>query len=1118
MQSVNFEYLRKDWDRLADIAANAELYAHTDPVSSLANQRVLIEQFVEISYDCWKLQRPYRASLADLLMASEFKKYATSPVVTALCLVKEKGNKALHRGEGDQRTALFVLEKTYQIAQWFFLSFSGRDESEIMPYQEPTLEQFGVKTKSELQREKKKLLQSTANQEEQIKQLLEELAKEREKAKITVTSEQADTFKQASAFACNELEFNEAETRKFLIDDMLQAAGWEFDKTVLEEVSVSGQPTVTGQGYVDYVLVDSETELPLAIVEAKKTSVDATKGKTQAKLYADALENQHGKRPVIFYTNGYEIYLWDDKRGYVPRIVYGFYSQESLRYLIATREQARTDLSAISYDTGIAGRSYQLLSIKNVLQHFEQRYRKALIVQATGTGKTRVAIALCKALKEAGWVKRILFLCDRRELRKQAKNAFIEYLPGEPITVITQANRGESSHTIHLATCQTMLDCLDKYDTGYFDLIIADESHRSIYNRYREIFHYFDALQVGLTATPQDLINKDTYSLFECEPGVPTAFYGYDEATLEGYLSTFRVRNISSPLRRKGFKYSMMSEEQRRQVEEQDADPESVEYDTNEVDRLVFNRDSNKRILVDLMKHGIRVKEGSLIGKTIIFARNHEHAVFLNRLFDEIYPQYGGMFCQVIDNYDPRAESLIDEFKDNKDTDSLSIAISVDMLDTGIDVPEIVNLVFAKPVFSKTKFWQMIGRGTRLSKNLFGPGQDKTEFLIFDYWGNFEYFDELANKEDKNTGVTKSLQQRVFENRIALAKIALEHHDEKSFRLAIKLISENIRSLPEKTIAVREQWKNIKILQKEGVLEQFDAQTQSVLENNIAPLMQWCGIAGAEAAWNFDLLCCFLQTQNIKRSSLFADRRDKLIDWVLRLNTSINAVRAKSKTIEQVKSVGFWNNISTEDIETVREELRGVMRYVEGGNTGLFSPKIYDVTEDESKIVHDEYKPKSFGLELVEYKKKAEELIRQLISESTALKKIRAALPVSQSDLDELAALILAQEPGLTLEELKEYYPQSDKIESILLDIVGLDEEIVSERIEEFIQKHHGELNSTQMKFLTILGSFIKQNGRIEIDDLYQSPFTSISTEGIDGVFPEKLADELADIIKTLSP
>ena len=396
MRSVNFEFLRDEWPRLADIAANAELYAHNDPISSLANQRVLIEQFVETAFDKWSLQRPYRAGLADLITASEFKSHTTGSLLIALTLVKEKGNKALHRGEGDQKTAFFVLEKTHQVSQWFHLTFSKQGHSSITPFQQPTLEQLGVKTKGEQQREKKKLLQTTASQEEQIKLLLEELAREREKVVSVVSLEQASAYLKASEIACNELDFNEAETRKFLIDELLHSAGWVLGETIKEEVPVFDQPTATGQEFADYVLYDPESEKPLAVIEAKKTSTDATQGKIQAKLYADALEKKHGHRPMIFYTNGYEIFLWDDQRNYIPRTIFGFYSLESLRFLIACREQAKTNLSATHFDTSIAGRSYQLESIKNVLQRFEQHGRKTLIVQATGTGKTRVAVALCK--------------------------------------------------------------------------------------------------------------------------------------------------------------------------------------------------------------------------------------------------------------------------------------------------------------------------------------------------------------------------------------------------------------------------------------------------------------------------------------------------------------------------------------------------------------------------------------------------------------------------------------------------------------------------------------------------------------------------------------------------
>ena len=361
---------------------------------------------------------------------------------------------------------------------------------------------------------------------------------------------------------------------------------------------------------------------------------------------------------------------------------------------------------------------------------------------ATGTGKTRVAVALCDALIRARWVRRILFLCDRRELRKQAYNAFKDYLPGEPRTLITADTAHDRDKRIYLATYPAMMKCYQTFDVGFFDLIIADESHRSIYNRYRDLFAYFDALQVGLTATPVQFVSRDTFGMFRCEAGDPTFNYGFAEAInhVPPYLVPFEVQTHTTPFLREGIRYSQMTREQRDKLEAEDPEPALVEYDREVVDRRVFNKDTNRLILRNLMEQGIRDGTGSRVGKSIIFARDHNHAVLLQALFDEMYPQYAGSFCRVIDHYDPRAEELIDEFKGLVDRPKLTIAISVDMLDTGIDVPGIVNLVFAKPVYSYVKFWQMIGRGTRLCPNLFGPGKDKTHFLIFDHWGNFEWF------------------------------------------------------------------------------------------------------------------------------------------------------------------------------------------------------------------------------------------------------------------------------------------------------------------------------------------------------------------------------------------
>ena len=385
-----------------------------------------------------------------------------------------------------------------------------------------------------------------------------------------------------------------------------------------------------------------------------------------------------------------------------------------------------------------------------------------MIVQATGTGKTRVAISPCDTLVRAKWAKRILFLCDRKELRKQALNTFKEFLPGEPRTVVNSETHKDRNKRIYLATYPAMMKCMQSFDVGFFDLIIADESHRSIYNRYRDLFYYFDSLQVGLTATPVQFISRNTYKMFGCEDQDPTSYFSFEQAINHKppYLVPFEVVTHTTGFLRKGIKYSEMSEQQRLELEDQLEDATMVEFEETDVDRQIFNKDTNRAIIRNLMENGIRDASGNRPGKSIVFARSHNHAMLLQEVFDEMYPQYGGRFCQVIDNYDPRAEQLIDDFKGIGSNPDLTIAISVDMLDTGIDIPAVVNLVFAKPVKSYVKFWQMIGRGTRLCENLFGPGKHKQAFRIFDHWNNFEFFDEHYKPVEPSKH--KSLLQRVF--------------------------------------------------------------------------------------------------------------------------------------------------------------------------------------------------------------------------------------------------------------------------------------------------------------------------------------------------------------------
>lgn len=1116
MKSINFEFLRSNWEDLSSLAAFAEQYTYADPVTALGKLRLFAEQLVEYIYASHGLEKAYQANFNDLLNNTDFSDAIPAVVIDKLHALRMHGNKALHANQGTTNTAAWLLKEAYQLGQWLYLTYAGGAVSDLPEFQELTPETAPGESKARLKREKKAVLQKLAAQEAQMQQLLDDLRETRSQA--TVARATAAELQQALELAqrsADVLHFSEEETRKHLIDSMLISAGWELEnpESVGQEVEVHHQPTETGVGYADYVFYGDDGK-PLAVLEAKKTAVNVEKGREQAKCYADGFEEDTGQRPVIFYTNGYDIRIWNDAADEPPRKIYNFYSKDSLEYLHYQRNE-RQSITDIVPNRDIADRLYQTEAIKRVLERFSAKHRRSLLVQATGTGKTRVAVSICECLIRAKWAKRILFLCDRRELRKQARNVFKEYLPDEPQVIVTRHTSKDKDKRIYLATYPGMMKCFETFDVGFFDLIIADESHRSIYNKYRDLFYYFDALQVGLTATPVDFINRNTFEIFNCESGNPTSNFSYSEAISHSppYLSSFKVQNVTTQFLREGIKYSEMNEDQRRQLEDQEPDAEAIEYERNKVDKKIFNKDTNRRIIRNLMENGLTIDDNTRLGKSLVFARNHNHAVLLEKIFDELYPQFGGSFCRVIDHYDPRAETLIDEFKDP--ASQLTIAISVDMLDTGIDVPELVNLVFAKPVFSYVKFWQMIGRGTRLCDDLFGPGKHKREFLIFDHWGNFKYFEHEYQKEEPKD--TKSLQQRLFEARLNLLRTAIQAQDTEVLDLAAELILKDINALPEKSIAVREKWRQVKSAANIEVIKAFTASTEAVLSQEIAPLMQWRNVTGHVPAHECDLLICHLQKSLLENSSTFEDLKADLINQVHLLQVGLNPVSAKIDTIEKVKSNAFWSDVTLQKLEKARQELRGIMKYSTAIPTVRQDPKLIDVIEDDGLVQRDHIRPKLSGLELIEYRRRVEKILNDLFDTSEVLQAIKAGRPVSKEQLEELSALVLAQDKTLTLTDLVDYYPSTaQQLANAIRSIVGLDAVEVRKRFEEFA--HSQPLNSTQLKFLQMLQNHISRYGSIEIDTLYEAPFTSLDSDGIDGVFPDgRLIDEIFKIIDSFT-
>ncbi len=1110
MHSQNFEHLRANWPELASLCRLAEQYIHADPESTVGKLRSYAEQLISVVYREHSLPRAPQSSFMEDLSNDAFKAVTPKVVQDKIHVLRIHGNKAVHGDKISNNNAHWLLREAWDLSRWLLATYANGDVTALPDFQQPRSE------KKKYQKERKALLEQYAKQEAQMQALLQDLKEERTKvADLEKSAEELAQLQTKAGEVAVELEFSEAATRQRLIDAQLAGRGWDVGASganteqITQEEKVLHQPTPSGEGYADYVLWDDNGK-PLAVVEAKKTAVDAEKGRHQARHYADGLEKMHGQRPVIFYTNGYDIWIWDDhlEQGYPPRKLYDFYSKSSLQYLIRKRSE-RKPFSTVSPKPEIlTDRLYQHEALKRMCEHYEAKQRKALAVQATGTGKTRLAIALSDVCMQAGWAKRILFLCDRRELRKQAKNAYSEFL-NAPVTVLSSKSVDDTSNQVFVATYPAMLKVFARFDPGFFDLIIADESHRSIYNIYGDLFRYFDALQLGLTATPVEMVSRSTCRMFDCDFKHPTSNYDLERAVEENYLVPYQVVKHTTRFLRDGIKGHALTPDQVAELEDKGIDPNALDFDSQDIDRAIYNKDTNRKILRNLMDHGVRQADGQTLGKTIVFARNHRHAKLLEELFDEMFPQYAGKFCQVIDNYDPRAEQLIDDFKGDGSNDQLTIAISVDMLDTGIDVPEVVNLVFARPVKSPIKFWQMVGRGTRLCKHLFGPGKHKTHFQVFDHWGVVEYHG--MKPRDVVVSQSKSTMQRLFEARLTLAKTALEKAEVDFFELIAQWLHKAINGLDDKALAVRDKWKVKKQMSDLGTLRSFAPNTVVVLETEIAPLMQWVDIRGHSDAYQWDLIVTRIQQEALTKSAAFDDYVGDAIDVLHQLQMNLNQVKAKAAEIKQARNPDWWRAASLDEIEQVRIDLRDILRYRDKGDTTKYEPPVIDVKDGHE--IRGQQSSYLATVDLKAYRVKVEQALNELFDSDPTLSKIRQGKTVTEQELDALNALVHTNHPEVDLNTLKDFYDTAAPLEQILRSVIGMDFDAVNQRFAEFVQTYPA-LTAKQVQFLGMLKRQIAKSGAVELDNLYEMPFAAIGEP--DSLFDnDDQIDRLLEIVQS---
>jgi type I restriction enzyme, R subunit len=739
----HFAFLDAEWPDLIAEAKKAEALAYPDPRTSCFYARRTLELAVTWLYRSdSSLKLPYDDSLSSLIHAPEFRKLVDQALLTKAKLIKDLGNRAVHSAKRiEAQDAVTAVRELFHFTYWLARTYGRRSRpppglvfrSDLLP----KTTALPAQTLAQLQALEKLL----ADKDQKLSEVLG--AKAALDAELENLRAEVAAARKANTAEADTHDYDEAATRDAFIDLLLHEAGWPLNKTNDCEFKVTGMPNNKGEGFVDYVLWGDDDK-PLGLVEAKRTKRDPHQGQQQAKLYADCLEKQFGQRPIIFYSNGYEHWIWDDV-SYAPRAVQGFYKKDELQLMIQ-RRTTRKPLKDAEIDHQIVERYCQARAIRRIGEAFETDHeRKALVVMATGAGKTRTVIALADLLMRANWVKRVLFLADRVALVNHTVKAFKTHLPTSgPVNLVTQK---ATESRVYVSTYPTMMGLIDetneeerRFGVGHFDLIVIDEAHRSVYQKYGAIFEYFDSLLVGLTATPKDEIDHNTYGLFDLEDGVPTDVYGLDEAVRDGFLVPPKAVSVPLRFQREGIKYDDLPEEEKDQWDAIDWDEEGnipEEVGAQDINKWLFNEDTVDKVLATLMINGLKVAGGDRLGKTIIFAKNHDHAVFIAKRFDANYPHLIGHFARVIDFKTEYAQSLIDDFS-NRDK-APHIAISVDMLDTGIDVPEVVNLVFFKMIRSKTKFWQMIGRGTRLCPDLFGPDRDKQYFAVFDFCQNLEF-------------------------------------------------------------------------------------------------------------------------------------------------------------------------------------------------------------------------------------------------------------------------------------------------------------------------------------------------------------------------------------------
>jgi type I restriction enzyme R subunit len=1124
----NFSFLEVHFPAHYKLALEAEQNMFAKPRTAVMYARLTLEEFIKWIYtydETLLVNAPEKQTLEGLMYHAPFKQLlaAVPGLIDGLTLIRKNGNQALHnKDEVLFRYAHISVNNLYEFSKWVYYTYVDSSfrlplslDNGRIPRGDGAAESMASVKALHAQLDQIRL--DTENSLQQKESELELL-----RAEIARVKAENQT-KPVRAFTLNPA--TEAETRSTLIDVMLREAGWPLAKPEDREYEVLGMPNKTGIGYADYVLW-GDNGLPLAVVEAKNTLRDPRQGQHQAKLYADCLQHRYGLRPVIFYSNGYDTWIWDDCQ-YPPRKISGFFSKDELEWTISKRRNKQ--LVDVLINKEVAGRYYQEEALKRVAETFEAKHRKALLVMATGTGKTRTAVAFTEMMMKQGWARRILFLADRNALVIQAKRNFVKLLPNLSCADITQEKENIDIHRMIFSTYPTIINKIDSekindllvYSPGHFDLIVIDEAHRSIYHKYQAIFEYFDALLLGLTATPKSDVGKNTYDFFDLEDHNPTFAYELDKAVEDKFLVPPKKVVVTTKFLRDGIKYNELSEEEKTEYEEkfydETTDTMPDEIDSSELNQFVFNQHTVDLVLNQLMAEGLHIEGGDKLGKSIIFAKNHAHALFIQERFYKLFPDRGGDFMQVIDNYQVGAQNLIDNFSQAQKYPQ--IAVSVDMLDTGIDIPEILNLVFFKVVRSAVKFWQMIGRGTRLCPMIFGlpeckgdTSKDKECFLVFDYCGNFEFFG--INPDGFEANQSKNVSQQIMEVRILIAQALESNKIEDDTHLELRkcmldMAHQTVLRLNRNSFTVKAVLREVDTFSNREKWDQLGSADIASIFEKLTPLAE--PDDQDENARRFDLFMLNFMLSLIKARADVSKYTSNLrtIAKSLLKKTNLPLVKQKEALLITISTEDFWKtSVSVAGLEDVRCEIRGLIRLLEKEKRVA----VYSNFKDEltSPVISDGLATYAMS---ENYKQRVERYVREN-ENNPVIQKLKRNIPINSSEMHELETILFDGKERGTKETFVKTYGEQP-LGKFIRSIIGLEVNAAKEAFSDFLNA--GNLSSDQIRFINMIIDYLTKNGIIEAEILFDEPFTAFHDQGIAGLFDEANKTKIIAILNHIN-